>query len=129
MDELYVADAHAFACYLADKLPKKSDDIFKKAELEKYRISIPSIAVAELIHVFERAGAKDKIWEFFEKIDSYPSFSICPLDEELLKIVPDVELTELHDRIIIAACKSLKAEALITKDRAIKESGLVKTIW
>ncbi|HDZ19243.1 MAG TPA: type II toxin-antitoxin system VapC family toxin, partial [archaeon] len=30
--EIYIVDAVAFLAYLADKLPKKADDIFRKAE-------------------------------------------------------------------------------------------------
>lgn len=129
MSELYVADAHAFARYLIDELPREADVVFKGAERQKCKIFIPSIAVAELIYVFERTGSEPKIWEMFDKIDVYPGFSIYPLDEKVLKIIPDVRLAELHDRIIVGTNVTLKAEGLITKDEEIKKSGLVKTIW
>lgn len=129
MDELYVSDAHAFARYLIDELPDDVDTIFENAERQKCKIFIPSIAIAELIHVFERTRSELKIWEMFDKIDIYPSFSIHPLDEKILKIIPDVKLTELHDRIIVATSVAMKAEGLITKDTEIRKSELVKTIW
>lgn len=129
MGELYVADAHAFAYYLVDRLPRKADAIFRDAELMRCEVVIPSIAIADLIHIFEKTETKNRVWEMFEKIDAYPSFSICPLDEELLKIIPGVELAELHDRIVVGTCKLLGAKGLITKDIVIQRSGLVKTIW
>ena len=129
MAELYVADAHTFARYLIDELPKEADAVFEKAEREKSNIVIPAIAIAELIYVFERTRSESKIWKMFEKIDTYPSFSIHPLDEKVLKIIPDVKLRELHDRIIVATYIATKAEGLITKDEEIRKSGLVKTIW
>lgn len=129
MAELYVADAHTFARYLINELPKEADAVFEKAEREKSNIVIPAIAIAELIYVFERTRSESKIWEMFEKIDICPSFSIYSLDEKVLKIIPDVKLRELHDRIIVATYIAMKAEGLITKDEEIRKSGLVKTIW
>lgn len=126
---LYVADAHAFASYLIDELPEEANAVFKGAEREECEIFVPSIAIAELIHVFEKTGCEVKIWEMFDKMDIYPSFSICPLDERILKAIPEVKLAELHDRIIVGTSIVLKAEGMITKDREIRKSNLVKTIW
>jgi predicted nucleic acid-binding protein len=129
LTDVYVADAHAFASYLADSLPNKSDRIFRDSEEEKCRIVLPSIALAELIYVFEKTNAKSKIWYMFERLDMSPSVNVHPLDEEVLKLVPDVALKELHDRIIVATCKLVNANKLITKDEEIAESGIVRTIW
>ena len=126
---VYVADAHALAYYLVDRLPRESDKVFREAESHSCEIVIPSIAVAELIYLFEKTGTKNRIWELFEKIDSYPSFRISPLDEELLKVILEIDLPDLHDRIIVGTCRLLKADGLITRDASIKSSGLVKTIW
>jgi hypothetical protein len=54
---------------------------------------------------------------------------VHPLDEEVLKLIPDVALKELHGRIIVATCKLVKANKLITKDEEITLSGIVRTIW
>jgi len=129
MVELYVADAHAFVRYLTNTLPEKIDRIFEKAEQEKAHILIPAIAVTEIIYIFEKTKAEHKLWEMFDKIDLYPSFSIHPLDERILKTVPDISLKELHDRIIVATCIFVKAKGLITKDEDIRKSELVKTLW
>jgi predicted nucleic acid-binding protein len=129
MSEVYVADAHAFARYLISELPGEADAIFMDAEREKCEIFIPSIAIAELIYVFERTGSELKIWEMFDKIALFPSFSIYPLDEGVLRIIPDVKLTELHDRIIVGTSIAIKADGLITRDEEIKKSGIVKTVW
>jgi len=90
---------------------------------------IPSIAIAELIHLFERTGKREKIWEMFDKLGMYPTFSIHPLDEEVLRKIPEVELAELHDRIVVGTYLLLKADGLITKDKEIRNSGLVEVIW
>jgi len=125
----YVADAHVLGAYLLDSLPDESDRIFTEAEHERAIVVIPSIAVAELIYVYEKAELAPKIWEMFEMFDSYPCFAIQPLDEPILKIVPEIELKELHDRIIVATCRHIGAKALLTKDQEIRNSKLVETIY
>lgn len=125
----YVVDSHILGAYLLDELPERSDRIFEEAEHEKATLIIPSIVVAELIYVYEKAKLASKIWEMFEKLDTYPSFTIHPLDESLLKIIPEIKLAELHDRIIVATSIYTKAKALITKDQQIQSSKLVKTIY
>jgi PIN domain nuclease of toxin-antitoxin system len=45
-----------------------------------------------------------------------------------MKLLPEIELKELHDRIIVATAKILNAK-LITKDRRIRESEIVETVW
>jgi hypothetical protein len=72
LTDVYVADAHASASYLADSLPSKSDRIFRDGEEEKCLIVLPSIALAELIYVFEKSGARSKIWDMFERLDMSP---------------------------------------------------------
>ena len=37
--EIYIVDAVAFLAYLVDKLPKKADDIFRKAEKKKNQLA------------------------------------------------------------------------------------------
>lgn len=128
-DSAYVVDSHILGAYLLDELPERPDQIFEDAENEKATLIIPSIVLAELIYVYEKARITSKIWEMFEKLDAYPSFTIHPLDESLLKIIPDIKLPELHDRIIVATCIYTKAKALITKDQQIMSSKLVRTIY
>jgi len=129
LTDTYVADAHTFAAYLADSLPSRSDRIFRASEEEECIIVIPTIALAELIYVFEKTRTESKIWDMFEKLDRSPNISTHMLDEEVLQTVPDIKLDELHDRIIVATCEIVKAKELITKDEEIKRSGLVKTVW
>jgi predicted nucleic acid-binding protein len=65
----------------------------------------------------------------FERLDMSPSINVHPFDEEVLKLVPDTLLKELHDRIIVATCTFVKATKLITKDEEIARSGIVRTLW
>jgi len=46
----YIVDAVAFLAYLVDKLPQTSDNIFKKAEENKIKLILPSIALGETLY-------------------------------------------------------------------------------
>ena len=63
----------------------------------------------------------------FSRFEEGNNFPIAPLDLEVTKIVPNIKLRELHGRIIAATATFLGA-TLITKDKEIIKSGIVKTI-
>jgi len=60
------------------------------------------------------------------------NFTPISLNLEIVKMLPEIKLPELHDRIIVATAKVLGAK-LITKDKDIDkdivESRLAETIW
>ncbi len=125
----YVADTHAIAYYLADKLPSEADQIFKRAEEGLHKIYVPSISIAELIYIFEKTKTTHRIWDMFERLDLTPNLIIYPLDVKVLRKLPDIKLAELHDRIVVATCLTSGADTVLTKDKEIKSSKLVKTTW
>ena len=127
---MYVCDTHALIFYLADELPEKLNSVFAAAENQKTVIYIPSIVIAESIHLKERGKVDFNIKDMFsrlEKSDSY--FVIVPLNTTILKMLPDMKkITEIHDKII-ATTALLFNSVLITKDSEIVESAYVKTLW
>lgn len=54
---------------------------------------------------------------------------VTELDLAVLKKLPDTHpLTELHDQLIVATALLYEARVL-TKDGAIRDSGLIGTVW
>ena len=49
----YVSDTHAWVFYLLDKLPKKANDVFLSVEKGKAFMFVPTIVLAECIHLIE----------------------------------------------------------------------------
>jgi len=47
---------------------------------------------------------------------------------QVVKLLSEIMLKELHDRIIVATAKLLNAK-LITKDKEIRESRIVEVVW
>jgi len=66
--------------------------------------------------------------DLLRKIEMSRNFVVTYFNFQMLKLLPEIKLNELHDRIIIATAKILNAK-LITKDREIRESGIVETVW
>jgi len=45
-----------------------------------------------------------------------------------MRLLPEIEVGELHDRIIVATAKILNAK-LITRDKEIRKAGVVDVVW
>jgi predicted nucleic acid-binding protein len=128
---IYVADTHPFLWYLSGdkRLGKAVKLVFDEAEDGNATIAIPTIVLAESLHILEKERAAVKFKEIVKKIEVGWNYTAIPLDMRIIKRIEEfTKLPELHDRIIAATADVLKAD-LITKDGEIKKSGYVKTIW
>jgi PIN domain nuclease of toxin-antitoxin system len=66
-----------------------------------------------------------------EKISASPEISLRLIDEDLTDATTAIShetLTDPRDRFIVATAKMLSLP-LVTKDEAIRDGGLVATIW
>ena len=73
-----------------------------------------------------------KFSDVFNVIKNNPLYILVPLDEEIIERMP-LEF-EMHDSIIIATAKYVEevgheSVLVLTKDREIKSSGLIKVNW
>jgi len=125
---LYVTDTHAFIWYLLDNLPKKVDDIFKSVEKGESTIFVPTIVLVESLHLVENKKIDLNFDDLLKKIEMSKNFVPTSFNFQIMKILPELGIKELHDRIIIATAKILNAK-LIIKDKEIKKAGIVETVW
>lgn len=128
---IYVTDTHPFLWYLSedDRLSKTAKSAFDMAESGGATIIIPTIVLAESMHVLGKGQFAIRFEDIIKKAETGWNFTTMPLDISIIKRIENLtKLPELHDRIIVATADILKSE-LITRDRAIKKSGYVKTIW
>lgn len=128
---IYVTDTHPFLWYLSEdkRLSKAAKSVFDEAEDGNATIVIPTIALAESLHILEKERVAVKFKDIVRKIEIGWNYTAIPLDMKIIKRVEEfTRLPELHDKIIAASADVLKAD-LITKDDEIKKSGYVKTIW
>jgi PIN domain nuclease of toxin-antitoxin system len=125
---MYVADTHAWLYYLLNRLPHASNKIFSSVENGDGVIFVPAIALSECVHLIGKKKIILTYEDLFSRFDESNNFVVAPLTLEITKIISKIELKELHDRIIVATAKFLNAN-LITKDKEIIKSEIVKTIW
>ncbi|MGB9759459.1 MAG: type II toxin-antitoxin system VapC family toxin [Thermoproteota archaeon] len=125
---LYVADTHAFVWYIIGMLPERINSIFKSAERGESIIYIPTIVLAECLYLVENKKIDVNFRELLSKLEMSANFVPVSLNFQVIKLLPEIKLEELHDRIIVATTKILGAK-LITKDEEIRGSKIVETIW
>jgi len=133
---LFTADAVAVLAYLADKLPRKSNEIFKQAENGLVRIQVPEIAVGEVIYtilkgreVFGVSVPLKKISVLFDVLDASKNMFIVNLSITGWRKVIEIDLPDLHDRMIVATHLTTDSQALLTDDDKIGKLNGVEVIW
>lgn len=124
----YVTDTHAFIWYLHGKLPNRVDKVFSSAEKGESIIFIPTMVLAECLYLVENGKIKLDFDELLNKIEISSNFIPTSFNFQVLKLLPEIKLDGLHDRIIVATAKLLNAK-LITKDKEIRDSKIVEVVW
>lgn len=128
---IYVVDTHALTRYVEDygKLGPAGRAIFDDSDAVLF---VPTIALAEArFMVFK--NKVQLVWEqIVGHIESDRRLVPVPLTLDILNRVPHT--LEMHDGIIVATALALRdslAEEiqLITRDKDIRGSGLVETVW
>ncbi|MBE8540566.1 PIN domain-containing protein [Geoglobus acetivorans] len=125
---IYVTDTHPLVWYLMDRLPENADRIFTSAEKGDAIIYIPTIVLAECMYLAESGRIEIDFEDLLGRLEVGRNFVPVSFNFKVLKLLPEVKLKELHDRIIVATARILDAK-LITKDEEIRESGMVETVW
>ncbi len=81
------------------------------------------------MYICEKKRVEFEFQEIMRKIQGTFNYPIYPLDEEVILACQSIrQVTEPHDRIIVATAKLLNA-TLITKDANIIDSKAVETVW
>jgi len=131
IEPLYVVDTHALIWYLLGdkKLGKSALAIFRAAERGETRLALSVIVLAELYFANARNGWFADYTTVFRAISSQPFFKLLPLDpRHVLDFDRDEAVLEMHDRIIAGVARRLGAP-LISSDRILTASGVVKIVW
>lgn len=97
--------------------------------MEEGLIIVPAVVLAEIMFIAKKGKITLTFKETLEKIEEYENFDIAPLDVNILKVADGIEADlEMHDKLIVANALYFKTD-LITKDKRLKEAGIVRTIW
>ena len=123
-------DTHSLVWYFSDegRLSEKALNAFEDT-FEEGIVIVPSIVLAEIMFIAKKGRISLGFEETLGKIEEQENFEVAALDSDVLKVADTIEADlEMHDKLIVATALHLDS-ALITRDRRIRESGIVSTIW
>ncbi|MEK6406779.1 MAG: PIN domain-containing protein [Acidobacteriota bacterium] len=133
MASKYVLDAHTVIWYLEGnaRLGVNAKAVLDDSSSE---MILPIIALCEAAHIIGKGRTKIKTAkEFLDRIELDPRFEIAPLTNEILKESLALQISEMHDRLIVATTmheQNLGHQVwLVTCDANITSSGLVSIVW
>jgi PIN domain nuclease of toxin-antitoxin system len=129
-----VADSHAIVWQ--SQRSSELSDIAADALLQAEETDGVVVSVASLIDLWyvtqtTKTVTDADLAELREKISASPEISLHPIDEDVADAttsIPRDMLADPWDRFIVATAKVLELP-LVTRDRPIRDSGLVRTIW
>lgn len=128
---IHVVDTHPLIWHLEHwrGLGKNAGDIL---EFSTDELIVPTIVLAEARYTIARKRRFVTWDELLTFVTGDLRFRIHDLDVEIVRNLPDS--LEMHDAIICATALAYQRASgepvpVITKDRQIRESGLVQTVW
>ncbi len=128
---IYVVDTHSLVWFLEanKRLGKRARSILLKADTE---IVIPAIVLAESKFLFAKKRISIDPDMIYRRVITARNCAIYPLDEAVIAKMPTT--LEIHDAIIIATGLVIQEAlgtkvAVITRDKAIVDAGLIDTLW
>ncbi|MEK6808134.1 MAG: PIN domain-containing protein [Nanoarchaeota archaeon] len=127
----YVTDTHGLIWYLTEdkRLGKNAFLVFSKADKGDAIVIVPTIVLAEIIYICERKRKDLEIKSIVDKIKNSTNYLPYSLNMDIIdKVITLKEISDMHDRIIIAI-SLISGATLISKDEEIIKSKIVRTIW
>jgi len=126
----YVIDTHPLVWYFADspRLSAIAKQAFADIEQGAALGIIPTIVLAEMVHLADKKKIPIGISETIAKIHQSTNFGVASLDLSTILLMIPLKTYEIHDRVIVATSQSFGA-SLITRDEFIRNSEIVSCIW
>lgn len=129
--DTYVVDTHSLIWFITENhtLSKRASQILEEGEKAEVEVLIPTIVLAEITYIAQKKKVKITVNEVLERIQEGDGFMVVPFDFPIFQIVLKLpEDWEIHDRIIAATARYYGAQ-LITKDKSLRKSGKIETVW
>ena len=127
----YVLDTHMLVWFL-EKNPHLSNDARLAILDANAEIVIPTIVLTEIVFLYSRKKIRTDLSIVLSGVASAANCTVYPLDEEIVLRLPTT--LDIHDAIIVATgllYRDLMGRdvAVLTRDEAIRNAKLIRTIW
>ena len=127
----FVVDTHTLFWYFGHphRLSPAADAVFRLAATGGAHIIVPAIVIAEFYYLTLKAGSPVLPSTVLDLISRSAEFIFSELGQTQLEAMEQVTgVPEMHDRLI--AAEGLVHQApIITRDTALRTSGIVKVVW
>lgn len=127
----YVLDTHAciYSLVAPGKLGRRARRAMAAVESGENEAWVPAAVVAEIVILRELGRIDIGLAQLKTAFEEAPALRFLPLDlGQLDEFVTLGALRDPFDRLIVGAARALDAK-LVTRDRPIRDLGLVQTIW
>ncbi len=128
---IYVVDTHALVWFLANdsRLSLTAKEILQAAERSEAEALVPTIVLAELVHIAERHKAQVSAPEVLKTIHDMEGFLVVPLDLPIVRRMPALPSSwDIHDRIIASTALHYAAR-LLTRDKELHAASQLEAVW
>src|SRR5262245_22747288 len=130
---MFVTDTHPIVHYALrkhSKLGQKALQLFKDAEAAKTVIHVPTVVLWEIADLLTAGIIKlpTRFDHWYRELDGKQGFILEPLAAGDVNEARHLPFQDPFDCLVAGTALRL-GYPLITKDRAISDSGLLETIW
>ncbi len=126
----FVTDTHSLVWYFTNdkRLSIKALSAFEESIISG-QIIVPTVVLAEIMFIAQRGRIEISFSETLSKIEAADNFDIAPLDLDVLKTAHSILAPlEMHDKLIAATALCF-GFPLISRDKELKRSKVVKNVW
>jgi len=129
--DTYLVDTHALAWFIAEdkRLSSLVENLLNQAQEGEIQILIPTLVLAELMHIAEKGKVKVTVEQILQQINQGDGFTVVAFDFPVFQAMLTLPKEwDIHDRVI-AATASYYQTILITRDEMLRASSKIKTLW
>jgi len=127
----YVLDTHALIWYFtgSKKLTRKAKEVIDDCISKGGKLLVPTIVLSEALDIAEKGKVEFDFERMYQLINDNPAFQIIGFGTSIFDETLEVrDIQEIHDRIIVATARFYSAD-IITKDKIIRSSGEVESLF
>ncbi len=127
----YVLDTHSLIWYFtgSKKLSRRAKEAIDDCISKGGRLLVPTIALSEALDIAEKGRVEFDFQKMYQVINDNPVFQIIGFGASIFDETLEIRnIQEIHDRIIVATARFYSAD-IITKDRIIRSSGEVESLF
>jgi len=127
----YVLDTHALIWYFtgSKKLSRKAKEVIDNCISKGGKLLVPTIVLSEALDIAEKGKVEFDFQRMYQLINDNPVFQIIGFGASIFHETLEIrDIQEIHDRIIVATARFYSGD-IITKDRIIRSSGEIESLF